>query len=128
MIKFGLIPELIGRLPVVSTLAELDEEALINILTQPKNALVKQYQALFSMENKKLSFEDEALKAIAQQAMKRKTGARGLRSIVERALLDTMYALPDLSNVAQVVITRDTIENNAKPIYLDEKNQIIQAA
>ena len=128
LIKFGLIPELIGRLPVVSTLAELDEEALINILTQPKNALVKQYQALFSMENKKLSFEDEALKAIAQQAMKRKTGARGLRSIVERALLDTMYALPDLSNVTQVVITRDTIENNAKPIYLDEKNQIIQAA
>ena len=128
LIKFGLIPELIGRLPVVSTLAELDEEALINILTQPKNALVKQYQALFSMENKKLSFEDEALKAIAQQAMKRKTGARGLRSIVERALLDTMYALPDLSNVAQVVITRDTIENNAEPIYLDEKNQIIQAA
>ena len=128
LIKFGLIPELIGRLPVVSTLTELDEEALINILTQPKNALVKQYQALFSMENKKLSFEDEALKAIAQQAMKRKTGARGLRSIVERALLDTMYALPDLSNVTQVVITRDTIENNAKPIYLDEKNQIIQAA
>ena len=109
-------------------MAELDEEALINILTQPKNALVKQYQALFSMENKKLSFEDEALKAIAQQAMKRKTGARGLRSIVERALLDTMYALPDLPNVAQVMITRDTIENNAKPIYLDEKNQIIQAA
>ena len=89
LIKFGLIPELIGRLPVIATLAELDEDALVNILTEPKNALVKQYQTLFGMENVELEFEEEALRSIARQAMERKTGARGLRSIVERCLLDT---------------------------------------
>lgn len=99
LIKFGLIPELIGRLPVIATLAELDEAALINILTEPKNALVKQFQALFAMEDVVLEFEPEALSAIAKLAMKRKTGARGLRSIVERCLLDTMYMLPDLKEV-----------------------------
>ncbi|MDK4680061.1 ATP-dependent Clp protease ATP-binding subunit ClpX [Kingella negevensis] len=115
LIKFGLIPELIGRLPVIATLAELDEAALVNILTEPKNALVKQYQALFAMEETELEFETDALHAIAKLAMERKTGARGLRSIVERALLDTMYLLPDLKDVAKVVVTRDVIENNAKP-------------
>lgn len=123
LIKFGLIPELIGRLPVITTLAELDEAALINILTEPKNALVKQYQALFAMEGKELIFEPEALHAIAQQAMKRKTGARGLRSIVERALLEAMYTLPDLTDVRQVIVTREVIDNNVTPKYLNEKGE-----
>ena len=105
LIKFGLIPELIGRLPVIATLAELDEAALVSILTEPKNALVKQYQALFAMENAELEFEPDALAAVAKLAMARKTGARGLRSIVERTLLDTMYRLPDLKDAAKVVVT-----------------------
>ena len=125
LIKFGLIPELIGRLPVIATLAELDEEALIQILTEPKNALIKQYQALFAMENKQLEFETEALRAIAQQAMVRKTGARGLRSIVERVLLDTMYQLPDLHQVHKVVVTRHTIENHAAPLYFDANDNVM---
>lgn len=115
LIKFGLIPELIGRLPVIATLSELDEEALINILTEPKNALVKQYQTLFNMENVELEIQPEALRSIAKQAMERKTGARGLRSIVERCLLDTMYLLPDLKDVAKVVITQDVVEKGESP-------------
>ena len=118
LIKFGLIPELIGRLPVIATLAELDEDALINILTEPKNALVKQYQALFAMEGAELKFEPDALRAIAKLAMTRKTGARGLRSIVERALLETMYRLPNLPQVKKAVITAEVIENNRQPILL----------
>jgi ATP-dependent Clp protease ATP-binding subunit ClpX len=104
LIKFGLIPEFIGRLPVVATLNELSEEALIQILKEPKNALTKQYQALFSLEGAELEFRDEALDAIAKKAMARKTGARGLRSIVEAALLDTMYDLPSMEDVEKVVI------------------------
>lgn len=115
LIKFGLIPELIGRLPVVATLEQLNEEALINILTEPKNALVKQYQALFAMENVDLQFETEALHSIAKQAITRKTGARGLRSIVERALLETMYVLPDLKEVKKAVVTKEVIEQNTPP-------------
>lgn len=118
LIKFGLIPELIGRLPVISTLEELDEAALINILTEPKNALVKQFQTLFAMEGATLAFDDEALSAIAQLAIKRKTGARGLRSIVERCLLETMYLLPDLKDVKKVVVNKDVVENNAMPKLL----------
>ena len=118
LIKFGLIPELIGRLPVIATLAELDEDALINILTEPKNALVKQYQALFAMEGTELEFEPDALRAIAKLAMTRKTGARGLRSIVERALLETMYRLPNLPQVKKAVITAEVIENNRQPVLL----------
>lgn len=119
LIKFGLIPELIGRLPVIATLAELDEDALINILTEPKNALVKQYQALFAMEGGvELEVETDALRAIAKQAMERKTGARGLRSIVERCLLDTMYSLPDLPDVKKVVITREVVEKGEAPKLL----------
>ena len=118
LIKFGLIPELIGRLPVIATLAELDEDALINILTEPKNALVKQYQALFAMEGAELEFEPDALRAIAKLAMTRKTGARGLRSIVERALLETMYRLPNLPQVKKAVITAEVIENNRQPVLL----------
>ncbi|MDO5059426.1 MAG: ATP-dependent protease ATP-binding subunit ClpX [Neisseria sp.] len=127
LIKFGLIPELIGRLPVIATLAELDEEALVNILTEPKNALVKQYQALFAMENAELEFEPAALKSIAKLAMERKTGARGLRSIVERALLDTMYRLPDLENVKKVVVTADVVEKQLPPLLFDAEGKEVAA-
>lgn len=116
LIKFGLIPELIGRLPVIATLDELDETALIQILTEPKNALTKQYEYLFDMEGAKLTFEDEALTAVAKQAMKRKTGARGLRSIIENALLDTMYELPSMDDAKEVVVTGTVIENGGKPV------------
>lgn len=122
LIKFGLIPEFLGRLPVVATLTELDEEALIQILKEPKNALTKQYQALFHLEDVELRFTDEALTAIAKKAMLRKTGARGLRSIVEGVLLDTMYDLPSLKNIEQVIVDNEVIEKNAKPklIYMEQ--------
>ncbi len=123
LIKFGLIPELIGRLPVIATLSELDEAALVNILTEPKNALVKQYQALFAMEGVELEIEPEALSSIAKVAMTRKTGARGLRSIVERALLETMYMLPGLDAVKKVVITADVIEKDQQPKLLDANDK-----
>ena len=126
LIKFGLIPELIGRLPVIATLAELDEDALINILTEPKNALIKQYQTLFAMEDVALEFEENALRSIAKLAMERKTGARGLRSIVERALLETMYVLPNLKDVKKVVITSGVIDNNQQPILLQADGQPYQ--
>ncbi len=126
LIKFGLIPELIGRLPVLASLAELDEAALVRILTEPKNALVKQFQALFAMENADLQFEPDALAAIAALAMKRKTGARGLRSIVERVLLETMYALPDLKDVAKVVVTRDVVENNHAPVLYRADGSVVE--
>ena len=104
MLKFGLIPEFVGRLPVLATLEDLDEDALKKILQEPKNALVKQYQRLFEMENVSLTFQDEALSMIARKAIERKTGARGLRSIMEAILLETMYDLPGLDSVEQVVI------------------------
>jgi len=104
LLKFGLIPEFVGRLPVIATLTDLDEEALVTILSEPKNALVKQYQSLFEMEGSKLSFTDDALKAIAKRAIVRKTGARGLRSILEDILLDTMFDLPGLVGVDEVVV------------------------
>lgn len=115
LIKFGLIPEFIGRLPVVAALSELDEEALVNILTEPKNALVKQYQALFSLENVALVFDKHALSAMAKKALKRKTGARGLRSILEAVLLDTMYDLPSLHNLEKVLIDEDVINSQRPP-------------
>lgn len=115
LIKFGLIPELIGRLPVIATLEELDEDALVQILTQPKNALVKQYEYLFDMEGAKISFTDEALDAIAKKAMERRTGARGLRSIVENALLETMYELPSMTDVKTVVVDDTVINDGAAP-------------
>lgn len=118
LIKFGLIPELIGRLPVVATLEELDEEALVTILTMPKNALVKQYQKLFSMEGVELEVRPSALRVTAKQALARKTGARGLRSILERALLDTMYELPSLTDVEKVVVDEKVIEKGEKPLYI----------
>ncbi|SUD91733.1 ATP-dependent protease ATP-binding subunit ClpX [Psychrobacter phenylpyruvicus] len=115
LIKFGLIPELIGRLPVIATLEELDEDALMQILTEPKNAIVKQYQYLFEMEDAELTFTEEGLKAIAHKAMERKTGARGLRSIVENALLDTMYELPSMSDAKTVVVDESVINEGAAP-------------
>jgi len=118
LIKFGLIPELIGRLPVVATLAQLDEAALIQILTEPKNALIKQYQALLDMEGVELEVRPGALSAIAKKAIERKTGARGLRSILEHALMDVMYDLPSLENVQRVVIDESTIVGDAKPLML----------
>lgn len=122
LIKFGLIPELIGRLPVLATLQELDEAALVEILIEPKNALVKQYQKLFSMEGVELEIRPSALQAIAKKALKRKTGARGLRSILENVLLDTMYELPTMENVTKVVVDETTIESGAQPlvIYADQ--------
>jgi len=130
LIKFGLIPELIGRLPVVATLEELDEEALVSILTQPKNALVKQYQKLFEMENVSLEVRPSALRLIAKQALARKTGARGLRSIIERALLDTMYELPSLADVEKVVVDEKVIEKGDKPlfVYREKGGDVAQTA
>ncbi len=120
LIKFGLIPEFVGRLPVVATLTELDEAALVQILTEPRNALVKQYQKMFEMEGSDLEFRDEALRAVARKAMERKTGARGLRSILEQILLDTMYDLPSLDNVQKVVIDEAMIEGDTKPLFIYE--------
>ena len=122
LIKYGLIPEFVGRLPVVATLDELDEAALISILTEPKNALTKQYRRLFEMEGAELEFRDEALRAVASRAMQRKTGARGLRTILETVLLDTMYELPSMRNVAKVVIDETVIEGQTKPyvVYRSE--------
>jgi len=118
LIKFGLIPEFVGRLPVVATLGELDEEALIQILTQPKNALIKQYQKMFSMEGADLEIRESALKAIAKRALERKTGARGLRSILEHTLLNTMFDLPSLENVTKVVVDEGTILSDATPLLI----------
>lgn len=118
LLKFGLIPEFVGRLPVVATLTDLDEEALIEILSQPKNALVKQYQRLFEMEGVELDLQHEALGAIARKAIERKTGARGLRSIMEGILLDTMFDLPDLEEVEKVVINQEVVEGDAQPLHI----------
>lgn len=118
LLKFGLIPEFIGRLPVIATLEDLDVPALIKILTEPKNALTKQYQRLFELEDVKLNFTDDALKAISEKAIERKTGARGLRSIVETMLLDSMYEVPDLEGVSEVNVTANTVNKNEKPEYI----------
>ncbi len=125
LLKFGLIPEFVGRVPVIATLEDLDEDALMQILTEPKNALVKQYQRLFEMEDVRLNLPEEALKAIAKRAIERKTGARGLRSIMESILLETMYELPGLDGVEEAVISREVVEGEAKPLLIyadrDEK-------
>ncbi|MBL6933079.1 MAG: ATP-dependent Clp protease ATP-binding subunit ClpX [Rhodospirillales bacterium] len=118
LLKFGLIPEFVGRLPVLATLTDLDANALIEILTAPKNALVKQYQRLFEMEDVKLSFTEGALESIAKMAVERKTGARGLRSIMENILLDTMFDLPGLEGVEEVVINREVADESATPLYI----------
>jgi ATP-dependent Clp protease ATP-binding subunit ClpX len=118
LLKFGLIPEFVGRLPVLATLEDLDEDALVTILTQPKNALVKQYQRLFELENAQLTFTEDALKAIAKRAIARKTGARGLRSILEDILLDTMFDLPSLENVEEVVVNEEAATSAAAPLII----------
>ena len=123
LLKFGLIPEFVGRLPVLATLDDLDKSSLIEILIKPKNALVKQYQRLFEMENVHLTFSEDALSSIAAAAVKRKTGARGLRSIMENILLDTMFELPGLEDVEEVVISRDVADDSAKPLYIYSDRQ-----
>ena len=122
LIKYGLIPEFVGRLPVVAVLDELDEAALMQILTEPKNALTKQFAKLFKMEGVELEFRDSALKAIAKRALERRTGARGLRSIIEHSLLDTMFELPSLKNVTKVVVDEGVINEGGQPlvIYSDQ--------
>jgi len=126
--KYGLIPEFVGRLPVVATLSELDEEALVRILTEPKNALTKQYQKMFEMEGAELEFRNEALSSIAQRATERKTGARGLRSILEHVLLDTMYELPSMEHLDKVVIEKSVIEEGAKPLFIYDGNDTRKAS
>ena len=123
LLKYGLIPEFIGRLPVTATLSELDEPALVRVLTEPKNALVKQYKKLFEVDGVQLTFTEGALRAVAQQAVKRKTGARGLRAILEQAMLDMMYEIPGQTNILEVVISEEVIEKKEKPfvVYQEEK-------
>ena len=121
LLQYGLIPEFIGRLPIVATLKDLDKKALIEILTKPKNALIKQYQKMFYLDDVKLTFTEDALGSIADKAILRKTGARGLRSILEDILIDTMYTLPDMENVEEVIINRDVVEDKDKPIILYSK-------
>jgi ATP-dependent Clp protease ATP-binding subunit ClpX len=121
LLKYGLIPEFVGRLPVLTVLDELDESALLRILTEPRNALIKQYQSLFGFEDVRLKFTDGALLSIANKTMKRKTGARGLRAILEDAMLDVMYELPSQPNVEECIINEDVITKNEKPILIYEK-------
>jgi ATP-dependent Clp protease ATP-binding subunit ClpX len=121
LIKYGLIPEFVGRLPVVATLTELDEGALVRILTEPKNAIAKQFNRLFEMEGSELEFREDALRAVARRAMERKTGARGLRTILEHILLDTMYDLPSMQNVSKVVVDDSVVDGRAKPYFIYEK-------
>jgi ATP-dependent Clp protease ATP-binding subunit ClpX len=128
LIKYGLIPEFIGRLPVVATLEELDEEALIQILTEPKNAITKQYQKMFEIEGCEIEFRTDSLRAVAKKAMERKTGARGLRTILENTLLDIMYDLPAMENVSKVVVDAAVIEGDAQPYILYEGGEMQRAA
>ncbi|MFN3077238.1 MAG: ATP-dependent Clp protease ATP-binding subunit ClpX [Alphaproteobacteria bacterium] len=130
LLKYGLIPEFVGRLPVIATLEDLDEDALVEILTTPKNALVKQYQRLFEMERVRLSFSEDALRSIAHKAIDRKTGARGLRSILEGILLETMFDLPDLEDAEECVVNRESVENRIKPlfIYSDRRGDVGSSA
>ena len=128
LVKFGLIPEFVGRLPVVATLTELDEDALIQILTEPKNALTKQYQKLFEMEGVELDFREEALRAVAGKAKERNTGARGLRSIMEATLLDTMYQIPSEQDVCKVVVDESVISGGSEPFKIYANNDMAKVA
>jgi ATP-dependent Clp protease ATP-binding subunit ClpX len=128
LLKFGLIPEFVGRLPVIATLHDLDVDALVTILKEPKNALVKQYKKLFELEDVELTFTHDALQAIAERAIKRKTGARGLRSIVEGLLLDTMFDLPDMEGVTEIVIDADVVAGKKDPIHVHGSKEQKEAA
>ena len=123
MLKYGLIPAFVGRLPVIATLDDLNEEALVKVLTEPKNALLKQYKTLFEMEDVKLTITDDALKAIAKKAIERKTGARGLRAIMEENLLDLMYDIPDKKDVTEIIIDAEVINNGSAPEYIRKKHK-----
>ena len=126
LLKFGLIPEFVGRLPVIATLDDLNKDALIEILTKPKNALVKQYQKLFGFENVKLEFTNDALTSVANKALAKNTGARGLRTILENILLDTMFNLPGIEGVDEIVVNADVVQKNTKPLYIyDKSNKVI---
>jgi ATP-dependent Clp protease ATP-binding subunit ClpX len=118
LVKYGLIPEFVGRLPVVATLEELDKEALVQILQEPKNALIKQYQRLFEIEEVELEFREEAIEAIAELAMKRKTGARGLRTVLEKTLLDTMFDIPSTEDVKRVIVDEAAVKGDSKPFLV----------
>ncbi|MDD9911028.1 MAG: ATP-dependent Clp protease ATP-binding subunit ClpX [Ahrensia sp.] len=128
LLKFGLIPEFVGRIPVLATLEDLDEDALVQILSEPKNALIKQYQRLFEMEEVKLSFQEDALRGIARKAIVRKTGARGLRSIIEGILLETMFELPALDGVEEVVISEEVVNGNTRPLYIYAEKEELETA
>ncbi len=122
LLKYGLIPEFIGRLPIIATLDDLDEKSLIRILNEPKNSLIKQYKELFRLEGAKLSFKDSAVKEIALKAISKKTGARGLRSILENVLLKTMFDLPSEQNIAEVIIDANTVKGQSQPTLVHSKN------
>jgi ATP-dependent Clp protease ATP-binding subunit ClpX len=128
LVRYGLIPEFVGRLPVVATLAELDEDALVRILTEPKNAITKQYAKLFEMEGCELEFREDALRAVSRKAMERKTGARGLRTILEHVLLDTMYELPSMENVSKVVVDESVITGESKPYIVYDSSEQVAAS
>ena len=128
LIKYGLIPEFVGRMPVIATLKELDEASLVKILQEPKNSLLKQYKRLFEFENAKLTFTDEAVLEIAKKAINKKTGARGLRSIIEALLLKTMFKLPTMENVVQVIVDQSVVKNNSQPLIIHAKSKTTSAA
>ena len=128
LIHYGLIPEFVGRLPVLATLEELDEQQLVKILTEPKNALIKQYKRLFEMEGCEIEFRDDALSAIAGKAMERKTGARGLRSILEHELLETMYDMPSTDNLAKVVVDEGVILGDSEPLLIYDSEKKLAAS
>ena len=128
LLKYGLIPEFIGRLPITATLEDLDEKSLIKILIEPKNSLIKQYQELFKLEGVKLTFKDVGVKEIAKKAIRKKTGARGLRSIIESILLKTMFKLPTMESVQQVIIDQSVAKNNTEPLIIHTKNKKTSAA
>jgi len=128
LIKYGLIPEFIGRMPILSTLEDLDEASLVKILKEPKNSLIKQYKRLFEFENVELVFKDEAIKEIAKKAINKKTGARGLRSIIESILLKTMFKVPTMENVQEVIIDQSVVKKNTEPLIIHSKNKKTTAA
>jgi ATP-dependent Clp protease ATP-binding subunit ClpX len=128
LVRFGLIPEFVGRLPVIATLEELDRDALVNILVEPKNSLIKQYEAMFEMEGVELDIRRDALETIAERALERKTGARGLRSIIENVLLETMYSIPSMDNVYKVVIDSAVIRGESEPLLVYENKEQQKAA